>query len=640
MTWVFDMQSPMAKHRDPIQGEFFSTESISSVADSVVRESIQNSMDAKPKDASRSVLVEFSVITIPRSKAKVFLSDLWPHINACDPKAARLRDAKKVSCLVVEDFGTTGLRGDPAEMYAPSDDSQDPPNEFYYFVRAEGQSSKSGSDRGNWGIGKYTYPMVSQINSMFAYTVRGPRCGPGGKGPMAIGLSVLRNHQVGVKRYQPDGWWASFEELEGEPGPCPLPFGSEDLERLDLIAETFELQRGSKPGLSIIVPYVDEELTTDEIKISVIKNFGLAIGWGHLNVTVRETDGDVKISAASLDSTIDSLPAIDQGGIRRDLELARWGAGLTGSQVIRLGRVADRPEWSDDNLMSEAVATDITSRLTKEGRVAVRVPVRVAKTAESEDHWGHFDVLLASSEGSRTAPTFYREGLLISEAGKNTRTPSGIRSIVVIDEAHLAEMLGDAEGPAHVDWSPSTRRFKGKYADGKRWIGFVKKAPTEILKRARSAEEEENRDVAVDFFNTDAPPLDDLPKAPPDDPPGKKGDKGDDKPDPPPELERRGLVIVSELADGFSASVDESVKKGTKIVVRAAYDVRRGQPLPKWEEYDFHLKDLAVAIDGGTHVIAGGNELHLVVTDPKTFDLKVRGFDRGRDLFIKAEVAT
>ena len=76
MTWRFDTQRPMAKHRDPIQGEFFSTESISSVADSVVRESIQNSMDAKPKDASRSVLVEFSVITIPRSKAGVLGSEL------------------------------------------------------------------------------------------------------------------------------------------------------------------------------------------------------------------------------------------------------------------------------------------------------------------------------------------------------------------------------------------------------------------------------------------------------------------------------------------------------------------------------------------------------------------------------------
>ena len=163
MSWTFAKQTPMAKHRDPIQGEFFSTESISSDADSVVRESIQNSLDAKFEGGSSIVRVEFSIVTISKSKADPLFSDLWPHVKACNPKAARLRDAKKVRCLVVEDFGTTGLRGDPAEMYEVDEgEDSDPPNEFYYFVRAEGRSSKSGSDRGSWGIGKFSYHFISK----------------------------------------------------------------------------------------------------------------------------------------------------------------------------------------------------------------------------------------------------------------------------------------------------------------------------------------------------------------------------------------------------------------------------------------------------------------------------------------------
>ena len=37
VAWVFPRQRPMEKHRDPIQGEFFTTESIDSVADLIAQ---------------------------------------------------------------------------------------------------------------------------------------------------------------------------------------------------------------------------------------------------------------------------------------------------------------------------------------------------------------------------------------------------------------------------------------------------------------------------------------------------------------------------------------------------------------------------------------------------------------------------
>ena len=636
--WTFAPQNPMAKHRDPIQGEFFSTESISSVADSVVRESIQNSMDAKLRGEASDVRVEFSVVTVSKSQADRLFADLWPHLKACDPKAAKLRDAKKVTCLLVEDFGTTGLRGDPLEMYEVDEaEKRDPPNEFYYFVRAEGRSSKTGGDRGSWGIGKYTYPMVSQINSVFAYTVRGPRCGPGGKGPLAIGLSVLRNHKVGKKWFQPDGWWSEFERLPEVGQECPVPFGT-DSNEVELLVETFGLRRGKRPGLSIVVPYVDEELTADEIRTSVVKNYGLAIGWGHLEVVVREGDAVTKITSATLAQVIDELPAVEQAQIRGDLDLARWGEGLEGDKRVTVGQVEDRPAWTEAGLMSEEAAAEISRGLSEDGRTAVRVPVRVTTSSGESDCWSYFDIFFDSGEGPRSTPAFYREGLRISEAGKNTRTPPGVRAIVVVEDHPLAEMLGDAEGPAHVDWSPSTRRFKGKYADGKRWIGFVKQAPREVLRLARSAEDDENRDLAADFFNIRDKPI--PPEVnPPVDPPGKEDDTGDDPPEDPPVIDGLKEVLIGELVDGFSVTCRDGLKAKTRLHVRVAYDIPRGDPLKKWEGFDFRLDDLRLELVGGSVEKVSGNELTALIDEPGDFRLEVRGFDRERDLFVKAGVS-
>ena len=46
LKWHFAPHHPMSKQRDPIQGEFFNTDSIKNSADEIVREAIQNSLDA------------------------------------------------------------------------------------------------------------------------------------------------------------------------------------------------------------------------------------------------------------------------------------------------------------------------------------------------------------------------------------------------------------------------------------------------------------------------------------------------------------------------------------------------------------------------------------------------------------------
>ena len=59
--WRFRRMQPGEINVDPIEGEFFSTEALGSITDALVRESIQNSLDAD--DGNGPVTVFFSFLS-------------------------------------------------------------------------------------------------------------------------------------------------------------------------------------------------------------------------------------------------------------------------------------------------------------------------------------------------------------------------------------------------------------------------------------------------------------------------------------------------------------------------------------------------------------------------------------------------
>ena len=69
---------------DPIQREFFTTEALEGPADAIVRETIQNSLDAG--EEGRKVLVRFFLSgedgALPYGRAERFFQGLWPHLRS------------------------------------------------------------------------------------------------------------------------------------------------------------------------------------------------------------------------------------------------------------------------------------------------------------------------------------------------------------------------------------------------------------------------------------------------------------------------------------------------------------------------------------------------------------------------------
>lgn len=127
--WRFARMTPAEINQDPVQGEFFSREA--DLPGRLVRESIQNSLDAKRGEGPVRVRFVFSGerhALVP-NRATRYLNGLKKHVKAVveaggmlpsvedDEEQSAVNDAlacfkEPMTYLVIEDFGTKGLAGD------------------------------------------------------------------------------------------------------------------------------------------------------------------------------------------------------------------------------------------------------------------------------------------------------------------------------------------------------------------------------------------------------------------------------------------------------------------------------------------------------------------------------------------------
>ena len=76
-----------------------------------------------------------------------------------------------------------------------------------------------------------------------------------------------------------------------------------------------------------------------------------------------------------------------------------------------------------------------------------------------------------------------------------------VRGVVIIHDTDLARMLGDSENPAHTEWQPDSRNFKGKYVHGKEALVFVKATLKNIYDKLQRPIEGIQKDLLIDFFS-------------------------------------------------------------------------------------------------------------------------------------------
>lgn len=211
--WHFNSRRPCERMRDPKNDAFFTAESLENVSEALVREGIQNALDAPQRGADGVRQITVSIRFVPKAPAQVrqFLSGHFDSARQnfehglTHPNLHALF-GEDCGHLVFEDFGTRGLTGDVKEWRLERAEQ----NAFFRFFRAEGWSAKTGESIGRHGVGKQVFLTASRLHALFGLTVRADN-----PARVLMGSAVVRNHSIGEQDFQPDAWFGCRETVLG-----------------------------------------------------------------------------------------------------------------------------------------------------------------------------------------------------------------------------------------------------------------------------------------------------------------------------------------------------------------------------------------------------------------------------------------
>jgi hypothetical protein len=274
---------------------------------SVVRETIQNSMDAR-LDKDKPVRVCFALSEIEKNKA-VGVNELVPFLQSAGDTARSqqsathtsvkffehavqtINSAKTIPVFTISDFNTCGLEGDYDDT-----DSKFKGDKWYALIKGSGLSQKSTDGAlGSFGHGSKAPFAASSLRTIFYYS----QILKNGKPESRFqGKSILQSIRLkNSMMTQGTGYFSNSEKCD-------------PILNLDIPTWIKSLRdsSGNGTGTTIVVPFPDLGSTVDsfwqEMQISIIHNFYLAIKNENLEV---EFNGKESLNAKNLVSQFEKL---------------------------------------------------------------------------------------------------------------------------------------------------------------------------------------------------------------------------------------------------------------------------------------------------------------------------------------------
>ena len=620
---------PSETNQDPFQGEFFDSES--PIADRLVREAIQNSMDARI-DRSARVLVRFAFSgergTLSPLVAREFLRGLQRHLEVGAPPGSpdNLSDyfGRSMPFLTIEDFGTLGLTGDLS-----LNSERERGNHFWGFFRSVGISPKTESEGGSWGLGKWVFPDASDISAFLGVTQRA-----GEDNLLLMGQAVLRTHTVGQEKFRPYGWFAAYSD-DVEADWLPMPVDDDVL--INGACSAFQLSRirdgVAQSGLSVIVPFPDEELTPEAIARAVVTQYFMPIVNSQLEVEIHHPDQQpTSISAGTISeiaSRIEPSARDDESpaSMESTVRLAQWAATANHDDFMKLGAPTTTLEMDDE------------AKERYDSGMPLGFKLSIDTTLREEEVRGdsEFLVIVQKDDDLEQGHDYFVRGFLRVPKMDHIRQYHA-RALVLVDGlSDLGHMLRDAEGPAHMRWEPNAKRVTQNWIGAPDRVRRVRNAASRILQALTTRPSTLQRHALADLFPSSHSSQNND---------GGHGQRagGDPPPPPPPPPDGQSPLRVTRRANGFRVDRNpgrtESAQGAWRM--RIAYDVSRGNPFKAFESDaknklpDFTLLEggnLSVKVSGCMGQAIADNVLDFDVT-ADDFQVVITGFDGRRDLAV------
>lgn len=585
----------------------------------LIREAIQNPLDARPLGFTGAVRVCLS-IRQPGGFDPAYLSSLLPdeyRQRLEDSGGNPLPDVSKGALLIIEDFGTTGLEG------VWDDQNKDGLGEnwnAFWFREGEGAKATVGSN-GRAGQGKITYYRMGQARAVFGYTIRNSD-----KKQLLMGRSAFRKvYKHEESKFRRHSFWCRFENEQ------VLPL-MDDVD-ISQFRTAFGLKRTAEPGLSLVIPFPNE-FDVDAAVQSIIAEFYLPIAIGKLEVSIN----GFEINASNIDDVASEVfpdkVALERKssfsvGFRR-LVQSVIKAKMSGEKPVEM-----KPGWDRESVLKEGFfpegELDRLRALVEKGEVlSVRFPVTV-KPKSKVALQSSFEVHLQVPEDlARVEEAYVRRDLLI---GSECHLASSshlqkARGLTLIADDVLSAFLADAEEPTHLKWNGSRPRLAEDYSSPKDTVRAVRQAAPRLLALLSNGLAKRDMKALAKYFTR--PASETGKSASGGLKVGQKGGQPDPPPPPPirkPFLIKTSIDSVRVLPNGSAAPPVEDLPMA--CVLELAYEGLDLDPFKAYDPFDFDLGDEAahaIEVTGAAITERGRNRIRFNVMDP-AFALKVPGFD-------------
>ncbi|MFW6025739.1 MAG: hypothetical protein ACOCRX_05290 [Candidatus Woesearchaeota archaeon] len=603
--WRFKEVDSLEPERDPHEAEFFNTGNLDP-SNSLVRESIQNSLDASKEDGP--VRVKYTISEIKNINDTKYFKLLKEHLDSANLMPGNY-NSNKMRVLAIEDFNTVGLDGVSDRSKKGSDESN-----FINFWWREGKSEKKGTNAGRWGLGKIVYSVTSNLRTFWGYTLRDDNR------RLLMGKTVLKTHNYNDTLYN---YYGYFMNEDGSP--------IEDDSLLDEFIDEFNLSRKSDTGLSIAIPMPDRSINEESLIKASIMQYFFPIIKENLIVEI-EGENFISLNAHNIIDIALNQNWKDTSWENRDVEkLMEFVEDVATKPVndgnyyvlkdpVKDGKINGKIGKERDQFegfLDEAIDSFENSKL-----LCFEIPVFI-KPADEERIKSHFRVYIKKDKSLKKSDEFYiRSGIYVSDI-RMLRNKS-VRGLLYAGEKPVSMFLGDSESPSHTDWKERREDFKEKYEYHRKTLRYIRGSIRDIVNKLNVPSEEVDENFLQDLFSVNwgtKPEGGDSTKRD-----TFKGSENSNNP-----------LFVSKIDQGFHISSHSEVKDiDQRYKIEVAYEIRKGNPFKNYNSRDFDLNNddvLSVEYEGIDLRKLEDNIIEFIVENDEC-KLNIRGFDVNRDLVL------
>jgi len=268
---------------------------------SIAKESAQNSLDAR-RDEKKPVVLEFQSFYIPKEDFpdrqnfdKILDNQIkfWGKLEKDKKaenffkKAKEVLNSKKILCLRISDFNTTGLSGSTTE--------EEPFTGWKKLVKSTGVSNNPSGSGGSFGLGKHASFACSYLRTVLYNTMDSKR------NEAHQGVAHLATYKDGEdKHFRRKGYYGNFENFSNI--------------RNKLVFDSGFVRKEFGTDVYILGFNNSDENWKDKIICSILESFLLAIYNGDLIFKFNEYVLDKK----SLSETIEKYRSLDYSELLND----------------------------------------------------------------------------------------------------------------------------------------------------------------------------------------------------------------------------------------------------------------------------------------------------------------------------------